>query len=84
MIHKDIRYRRHQRQRVIRKRILKIKNGWHEDLSTFSGSFSKPGRYAKWNMSCNCWMCRSKTRELGNKRSELRKLEREKDINGTE
>lgn len=79
MIHKRICYRRHQRQRVIQKRVRKLKNSWNSDLSTFSGTFSKPGRYASWNMSCNCDMCRTKTREHGNKVSEQRKILRERD-----
>lgn len=83
MIHKDIRYRRHQRERVIRKRVRKLINSWRDTrtsgLESFSGSFSKPGRYAKYNMSCNCDMCRTKTREHGHKRSEERKLLRERD-----
>ena len=78
MIHKQIPYRRHQRQRVIHKRILKLKNSWLKPFLT-EDFFKKAGRYAKWNLSCNCWMCRTKTREIGNKISEQRKLLREKD-----
>ena len=37
------------------------------------------GQLNKYNCSCNCYMCRVKTREKGNKVAERRKLEREKD-----
>lgn len=76
MKHKDIRYRRHQRNRLISKRLTKLRNSW-------GGTWGMiPGRLHKWNMACSCWMCSkcSKTWYAGHKRSELRKLLREQDI----
>lgn len=68
MIHKDIRYRRHQRSRIIRKRSKTFKNAWGVIPVKHVGMLNK------WNVSCNCDMCRMKTREIGSKISEQRKL----------
>lgn len=76
MYHKSIPYRRHQKERIIRKRVRKLQSGNIDDVS----NWIIPGKFHKWNMSCNCWMCRTKTREQGHKISEQRKLERENDI----
>lgn len=73
MYHKNIEYRRHQRERIIHKRSKTFKNAWGIIPVKHIGMLNK------WNISCNCDMCRTKTREHGHKRSEERKLLRERD-----
>lgn len=49
--------RRHHRRRVIARRFEIRKNSWRlrreEDPLV-----DKPGKLAKWNLSCNCWLCK--------------------------
>lgn len=49
--------RRHHRRRVIKRRFGIRRWSWQlpQDKDPLVG---KPGRLAKWNMSCNCWLCR--------------------------
>ncbi len=70
MIHKCINYRRHQRDRVIKKRFRNMQNHSFDDITPWVIK----GRFAKWNTSCNCFMCRTRSKELGFKISEQRKL----------
>jgi len=46
---------RHNRQRIISKRLRIIKHIWQVDYS--NEPWFKPGRFSKYNLSCNCWMC---------------------------
>jgi hypothetical protein len=43
---------RHHRQRIIEKRKRIILDCWEGEM------FTSPGKLAKWNLSCNCWMCK--------------------------
>ncbi len=81
MYHKDIRFRRHQRERKIRSRVKEIENSWGMYLEWFINDRRYPGKYDKTHLGCSCWMCSksNKTKYAGNKYAELRKLEREKD-----
>jgi hypothetical protein len=46
---------RHHRQRIIEKRKRIVLDCWQcpENLALIH-----PGKMAKWNLSCNCWMCK--------------------------
>lgn len=59
MIHKDYRFRAHQRQRVIRKRLHIIRNAWGYRDGEPNGliALEQPGRLSKYNLNCGCWMC---------------------------
>lgn len=50
MIHKAINYRRHQDNRLIKKR-LKIANRWGFSVVNI------PGRLRKFNLACSCGCC---------------------------
>lgn len=54
--------RRHQANRVIRRRLqMRKRDG-------FSGD-NQPGRFRKWNLTCACWMC--KLQRSGVRREDL-------------
>lgn len=57
LYHKEKRAtKRHHRQRVITKRTKIICYSWKlPDSSCF---YSEPGRMDKYNLSCNCWICK--------------------------
>ena len=44
---------RHQRLRHIRRRYRMVERLWYGGVPTSL----MPGHFAKWNTSCNCWMC---------------------------
>lgn len=44
---------RHHRARIIEKRKRIILDCWQSPEM-----FTHPGKLAKWNLSCNCWMCK--------------------------
>lgn len=48
--------RRHHRERVIAKRRYIVANAWSGGIA---GSIyeQQPGRLAKHNLNCGCWMC---------------------------
>lgn len=48
-------YHRHQRSRIINYRLGIIKNVWK---SKDYKCYEQPGRLNKFNLSCNCWLCR--------------------------
>ena len=48
--------RRHHRQRVITKRTKIIYYIWRLPDSFYL--YSEPGRMDKYNLSCNCWLCK--------------------------
>jgi len=79
MLHKDIRYRKHQRTRHINRRLYIIKHSWGENEKEFPWAFERPGRFDKWNLVCSCEMCKSNIHTSGWKKSDQRKLLREKD-----
>jgi len=54
-------WRRKQRCRLIAKRLRIEKDIWHVPARW---RISNPGRYSKFNLSCNCEMCRCKSREI--------------------
>lgn len=51
----DRAYLRKQRQRIIEKRKRIIEQVWH---SKDNELLKKPGKLAKYNLACGCWMCK--------------------------
>ena len=54
-------WRRHQRERIINNRIDMAKSVWFSDdneIPIGNDKWLKPGKFNKWNGSCNCWACR--------------------------
>jgi hypothetical protein len=79
MIHKRIPYRRYQRDRKIHHRLYIIKYAWCENEKDYPWAFNNPGRFNKWNLVCSCGMCKCNIKTSGWKKSDQRKLLREKD-----
>ena len=77
MLHKNIPFRRYQRNRKIKRRMRIVKEVWQMEEKWLP----IPGKYAKHHPGCSCWMCSKsfKTAYAGNKISEQRKILREKD-----
>ena len=48
-------YLRHQRERIIRKRMKIIRDVWKSHDNLLLG---KAGKLAKYNLACSCWMCK--------------------------
>jgi hypothetical protein len=51
----DRAYLRKQRQRIIAKRKRIIEEVWNSKDNEF---LKKPGKLAKYNLACSCWMCK--------------------------
>lgn len=48
--------RRHHRQRVIERRVFIRRHVWR--VGRFGPDAATPGKFAKHNLACGCWMCR--------------------------